>query len=349
MHFLLLCQVVLQANQTNCYIPFSCCYCCFFRCGIQTSFTSVASPGGTDEDGSRGSSSCTGGEKRSDENSESTRHHHHHRKNSKKYGIDSGHWSSSCTSSAQDGVGGGGVGTNTCTSTCSAPSPWDPNSLSTSSDFLFDDEDRCLTPQLENFTDGLVSDSDSVDTDGYFTSFRSDCGFPKMKKSASTKELEDLIAKDQDLGSLASESCTTGLKEKNGDIGSLGILNSSSAPSSGNNTVVAVPVTTTKENQRLAAENEYELFGKGSTSTTASSCGTVVMRNKPEPPRRTSSTTSVVTPPGEKGKSQSCDSSCGNVSIEKKSKHLIYFLKCTLTYNGLFIITGGHWTTRRTS
>ena len=62
----------------------------------------------------------------------------------KKHGIDSGHWSS-CTSSAQ-GVQG-------APSTSSAPSPWDPTSLSaTSSDFLFDDEDRSLTPQLENFT-----------------------------------------------------------------------------------------------------------------------------------------------------------------------------------------------------
>lgn len=194
--------------------------------------------------------------------------------------------------------------------------------MSASSDFLFDDEDRCLTPQLENFTDGLVSDSDSVDTDGYFTSFRSDCGFPKMKKSASTKELEDLIAKGEDIGSLASKLISADSKDKNGGIESLGILNSSSAPSSGNNTVIAAPVTTAKENQRLAAENEYELFGKGSTSTTASSCGTVVMRNKPEPPQRTSSTSSVVTPPGEKGKGQSCDSSCGNVSLENETTEL---------------------------
>ncbi|CAG7831987.1 unnamed protein product [Allacma fusca] len=158
------------------------------ECGIQTSFSSVASP--TDN---------------------------------KKYGIDSGHWSS-CTSSAQGGVG--------APSSSSAPSPWDPNSLSTSSDFLFDDEDRSLTPQLENFTDGLVSDSDSVDTEGYFTSFRNECGFPKSKKSGKEKD------------------------------------------------ETAVAATT---------ENEYELFGKGSTSTTASSCGTVVMRNKPEPPARTSS------------------------------------------------------------
>ena len=79
----------------------------------------------------------------------------------------------------------------------------------------------------------MVSDSDSVDTEGYFTSFRNECGFPKSKKL--TKEGKD---------------------EKG-------------------------PSSTT--------ENEYELFGKGSTSTTASSCGTVVLRNKPEPPVRTSS------------------------------------------------------------
>jgi len=77
------------------------------RCGIQTSFSSVVSP------------------------------------TEKKYGVDSGHWSS-CTSSAQGGA------PLPLSSSTSAPSPWDPNSLSeTSSDFLFDD-DRSLTPQLEN-------------------------------------------------------------------------------------------------------------------------------------------------------------------------------------------------------
>ncbi len=85
------------------------------------------------------------------------------------------------------------------------------------------------------FQDGMVSDSDSVDTEGYFTSFRNECGFPKSKK---------------------------GTKDGKEDKG----------PPSANTT-----------------ENEYELFGKGSTSTTASSCGTVVLRNKPSPPLRTSS------------------------------------------------------------
>lgn len=85
------------------------------RCGIQTSFSSVNSPL---EEGAV----------------------------VKKYGIDSGHWSSCTTSSAQEGANGP-------RSTASAPSPWDPTaSISTSSDFLFDDEDRCLTPQLEHFT-----------------------------------------------------------------------------------------------------------------------------------------------------------------------------------------------------
>ena len=79
----------------------------------------------------------------------------------------------------------------------------------------------------------MVSDSDSVDTEGYFTSFRNECGFPKAKKGTKEDDKEP------------------------------------------------VSMTTT--------ENEYELFGKGSTSTTASSCGTVVLRNKPDPPVRTSS------------------------------------------------------------
>jgi hypothetical protein len=68
----------------------------------------------------------------------------HAASDNKKYGIDSGHWSS-CTTS---GVGGA--------SSTSAPSPWDPNSITTSSDFLYDDEDRSLTPQLENFTVSLI-------------------------------------------------------------------------------------------------------------------------------------------------------------------------------------------------
>jgi len=34
----------------------------------------------------------------------------------------------------------------------------------------------------------MVSDSDSVDTEGYFTSFRNECGFPKFKKSKSGGE-----------------------------------------------------------------------------------------------------------------------------------------------------------------
>lgn len=90
------------------------------RCGIQTSFSSV------------NAASAEGEESKM-----------------KKYGIDSGHWSSCTTSSAQTGgVAGGGA-----RSTVS----WggDHASISTSSDFLYDDEDRCLTPQLEHFTVSL--------------------------------------------------------------------------------------------------------------------------------------------------------------------------------------------------
>ncbi|OXA53051.1 Wiskott-Aldrich syndrome protein family member 2 [Folsomia candida] len=181
------------------------------ECGIQTSFSSVNSPL---EEGAV----------------------------VKKYGIDSGHWSSCTTSSAQEGANGP-------RSTASAPSPWDPTaSISTSSDFLFDDEDRCLTPQLEHFTDGLVSDSDSVDTDGYFTSFRSDCGFPKSKKSSPGEACEDI---------------------KEGEEG-------------------------VEDEKQQHNESDYDLFGKGSTSTTASSCGTVVLRNKPNPPSRTRTSSTAV-------------------------------------------------------
>jgi len=102
----------ILCNSTNWYMN-------VHRCGIQTSFSSVNSPNNTEEE-------------------------------TKKYGIDSGHWSSCTTSSTAHG--GIHIGGTVSTTTSSAPSPWDPTSLSTSSDFLFDDEDRCLTPQLENFT-----------------------------------------------------------------------------------------------------------------------------------------------------------------------------------------------------
>jgi hypothetical protein len=47
-------------------------------------------------------------------------------------------------------------------------------------------------------------------------------------------------------------------------------------------------------NANSTTESEYDLFGKGSTSTTASSCGTVVLRNKPNPPARTTSADHVI-------------------------------------------------------
>ncbi|CAL8134726.1 unnamed protein product [Orchesella dallaii] len=275
------------------------------ECGIQTSFTSVASPGGTgdDEDGEH-------------EHEGEERTHHRHHPHHKKYGIDSGHWSS-CTSSAQ-GVPG-------VPSSTSAPSPWDPNSLSTSSDFLFDDEDRCLTPQLENFTDGLVSDSDSVDTDGYFTSFRSDCGFPRVKKTTSTKELEDMKDEATSLssaGMLNTSSDANGMESPSSVENRMNLLQGSllspgshgtSGASSANNTVVAANASSNN------VENEYELFGKGSTSTTASSCGTVVLRSKPEPPARTISAAVVLDDQlvGESQRNSQNQSNCGSSSVNE--------------------------------
>lgn len=82
------------------------------------------------------------------------------------------------------------------------------------------------------FQDGLVSDSDSIDTEGYFTSFRSECGFPKSRSKFIDENIEQKVPD---------------------------------------------PLSPT-------GESEYDLFGKGSTSTTASSCGTVVMRKKMELP-----------------------------------------------------------------
>lgn len=92
-----------------------------------------------------------------------------------------------------------------------------------------------------------MSDSDSVDTEGYFTSFRNECGFPKSRKNGN-------MIKDGKGGEELTSITAAG----------------------------------------SATENEYELFGKGSTSTTASSCGTVVLRNKPDPPARTSSMENIL-------------------------------------------------------
>lgn len=162
-----------------------------------------------------------------------------------------------------------------------------------------------------------MSDSDSVDTDGYFTSFRSDCGFPRVKKSASIKELEenDLATKDNIGEEVASLSSSGGIFDttltsecSEGGATPTPLKNelpsgvTSSEQSSANTTVVA----------NTTQENEYELFGKGSTSTTASSCGTVVMRSKPEPPARTTST--VINGDAlDKDNAQNCGSA--NVSV----------------------------------
>ncbi len=121
---------------------------------------------------------------------------------------------------------------------------------------------------------GLVSDSDSVDTDGYFTSFRSDCGFPKSKKSSPGEDGDE-------------EGGNEGENQGKDDGGTS---------------------TTDDKQQNSSLESEYDLFGKGSTSTTASSCGTVVLRNKPNHPTRTSSTGVGV--------------SVGTMESEQKSTHL---------------------------
>jgi NHS-like len=63
-----------------------------------------------------------------------------------------------------------------------------------------------------------------------------------------------------------------------------------STNSSGNITVCAAQIST----QALSCENEYELFGKGSTSTTASSAGTIcTVKAPPSPPLRKSSLENV--------------------------------------------------------
>lgn len=63
-----------------------------------------------------------------------------------------------------------------------------------------------------------------------------------------------------------------------------------STNSSGNITVCAAQIST----KALSCENEYELFGKGSTSTTASSAGTIcTVKAPPSPPLRKSSLENV--------------------------------------------------------
>lgn len=109
-------------------------YC---RRGVQTSLTSVTSPEDT-----CGSKSSTSEENRRSNGPHSGCHHHH---NCIKYGICSQKWCSSCGSIGVPGA----TGTESC---CSTTSAQDSNLLSLTPDFQFDEEDRCLTPQLENFT-----------------------------------------------------------------------------------------------------------------------------------------------------------------------------------------------------
>lgn len=114
----------------------------------------------------------------------------------------------------------------------------------------------------------MVSDSDSVDTDGYFTSFRSDCGL--TKGSSSTKK--------------SNPNNLEGLEEEE-DIGSVTPTGDGDGADADSNTPIIIPCETLQkedEDKENKGMDEYELFGKGSTSTT-SSCGTVVLRGKQSP------------------------------------------------------------------
>lgn len=132
-----------------------------------------------------------------------------------------------------------------------------------------------------------------------------------MKKGTSNKDLQeqDPASTDGDMASLSSSTLdvignNNNNKLSNGEVplgeiknGQNGTISLSLLMNGTTNSGSGADASGKCANASAIAkaENEYELFGKGSTSTTASSCGTVVMRNKPDPPARsTSSTTSGV-------------------------------------------------------
>jgi hypothetical protein len=142
-----------------------------------------------------------------------------------------------------------------------------PKALSISSSISRTSESGTLTPELilphdipfadsisSSCNDGETSSVYSCDTEGYYTSFHMDSGLKTLREEP-------------------TESSSNTANNTN---------------SSGNITVCAQIVT-----RALTAENEYELFGKGSTSTTTSSAGTVcttlLAPGKPSPPPRKSS------------------------------------------------------------
>ncbi|KAK6644763.1 hypothetical protein RUM43_001036 [Polyplax serrata] len=107
-----------------------------------------------------------------------------------------------------------------------------------------------LTPdinemQFHDLLDGETSSVYSCDTEGYYTSFHMDSGLKTLKEEEAGLSFSTLQLQED-----TTPSTTT--------------FNNTS--SSGASTV--------KTNQ-LTAESEYELFGRGSTSTTTSSAGTV--------------------------------------------------------------------------
>ncbi|XP_057376794.1 serine-rich adhesin for platelets-like [Daphnia carinata] len=119
----------------------------------------------------------------------------------------------------------------------------------------------------------------SCDAEGYYTSFHIDSGLKTLKEGQSDGSLHK------------NRTSVTVEKETNGSDRSSGMSSASGGSTCGQAMVVATP------------ENEYELFGKGSTlsSATTSSAGTVIFRpdglnsrkkrnsQPPEPPPRNGS------------------------------------------------------------
>ncbi|XP_071440033.1 pneumococcal serine-rich repeat protein-like [Hetaerina americana] len=136
-----------------------------------------------------------------------------------------------------------------------------PNSSSTARAMSTSSEGT-LTPDLVTIPfadDGETSSVYSCDTEGYYTSFHMDSGLKTLREE---------------------EAATVAAFIANGGLG--GCMGNDDGP-------VEVPNNTSS----AIAENEYELFGKGSTSTTTSSAGTVcttlMVRDRPAVPPRQSS------------------------------------------------------------
>lgn len=118
-------------------------------------------------------------------------------------------------------------------------------------------------------TEGETCSVYSCDTEGYYTSFHMDSGLKTLRE-------EELAA------------------------AAIIINGSISANNSSNNTLKSTDINLNQmslSNPNAIVENEYELFGRGSTSTTTSSAGTVcttlMAAAPPAPPERKSSLTVV--------------------------------------------------------